>query len=132
MNRSAATHHDTNTPESARIDDRWLSRVAPGLLAVFSALTLASAPALASSDAAWEAFRADVADQCTQAAQNQLSDIRVRVDPFGSEQYGLALIDGVAEQAETRSQLICVYDKQDQSVEIGTPLGDTAAEKSAP
>ncbi|MES1924259.1 hypothetical protein [Salinisphaera sp. T31B1] len=86
----------------------------------------------ASSEAAWESFRADVENRCTAAAQPHLSDIRVRVDPFGSADYGLALIDGVAERAERRSQLICVYDKHDASVQLGTALGPVEAEDSAP
>jgi|GEM_PF-349829 len=103
------------------------------LLVVIGAMTWATAmPAAASTDEAWDAFRADVTAQCTTAAQQTLSDIQVRVDPFGSEQYGLALIDGVAERADTRSQLICVYDKQEKTVELGTPLNDTALEHGAP
>ncbi len=90
-------------------------------MTTFGAVAMTT-PAAASSDQAWDAFRSDVENQCTAAAQQSLSDIRVRVDPFGSADYGLALVDGVAEQADTRSQIICVYDKQDKSVQLGTSL----------
>lgn len=102
------------------------------MIGTISALTGFAIPASASTEKAWEALRADIVDQCTAAAQSSLSDIRVRVDPFGSAAYGLALIDGVAERAQTRSQLICVYDKQDKTVELGTPLDAVAPDKSAP
>jgi len=99
---------------------------------MIGALTVLTTPSSASTESAWEDFRADVADQCTAAAQATLRDIRVRVDPLGSSDYGLALIDGVAERADTRSQVICIYDKQDKTVELGTPLDAITPDRSAP
>lgn len=79
--------------------------------------------ASAASEEAWAEFRADVEAKCLEAAQPLFADAAARVDPFGSESYGLALIEGPARGAEeTRIAAICVYDKQAQTVEIGGEL----------
>ena len=82
----------------------------------------ASAPASASSDDAWEAFRKDVAEQCLKAAEPQFATATATVDPFVSPSYGLALIRGKAKGADTEIAAICVYDKQAKTVEIGGEL----------
>ncbi len=83
----------------------------------------ATAPAFASSDDAWDAFRKDVAAKCLEAAKPMFATAEATVDPFGSESYGLALIHGSAKGA-TDSQIsaICVYDKKTKAVEIGGEL----------
>lgn len=81
-----------------------------------------AAPALAASDDAWEAFRADVEAKCLAAAEPLFATAAATVDPFGSESYGLALITGKAKGADTEIAAICVYDKQAKTVEIGGEL----------
>ena len=87
------------------------------------ALALGSAlPALGASDDAWEQFRADVEAACLAAAAPLFESAAARVDPFGSESYGLALVTGKAKGADTEIAAICVYDKQTKAVEIGGEL----------
>lgn len=81
----------------------------------------------AASDDAWQEFRADVAAKCLEAARGEsglfTDHSYVTVDPFGSESYGLALVEGPARGAEeTAIRSICVYDKQAQTVELGGEL----------
>ena len=92
-------------------------------------LTLAAAlssvivlPAAASSDDAWEAFRTEVATACLAAAEPLFEAPVVRVDPFGSESYGLALVEGKAKGPDADIASICVYDKATRAVEIGGEL----------
>ena len=81
---------------------------------------LAAASAEASSPGAWDAFRADIRAKCAAASKRHLiKDIRVQVDPFGSESYGLALLSGFERHATTRSQYICVVGKRSGNVEFG-------------
>ena len=79
-------------------------------------------PATASSDAAWEEFRARMKSECQTLAEAELNDVSVRVDPFGSESYGMALVTG--HQGETPVQRICVMDKQSRKVELGGELAE--------
>ena len=92
-------------------------------------LTLAAAlvsatvlPAAASSDDAWETFRKEVATACLTAAAPLFEAPVVRVDPFGSESYGLALVAGKAKGADAEIAAICVFDKATKAVEIGGEL----------
>lgn len=89
---------------------------------VMTLALLGAAPACASSDDAWEAFRKDVADQCLKAAADLFAAPSATVDPFGSENYGLALIRGKAKGADNEIAAICVYDKKTKKVEIGGEL----------
>ena len=79
------------------------------------------ATAEASSPKAWDDFRADIRAKCAAASKRHLiKDIRVQVDPFGSESYGLALVSGFERHATTRSQYICVVGKRSGKVEFGS------------
>lgn len=90
------------------------------LAAVLAAL--AGGSALATSDDAWEAFRKDVESACLAAAEPLFENPVARVDPFGSESYGLALVTGKARGADVDIAAICVFDKQSKAVEIGGEL----------
>lgn len=92
------------------------------IVAVITLALLGAAPACASSDDAWEAFRKDVADKCLAAAKDLFAAPAATVDPFGSQSYGLALIHGKAKGADADIAAICVYDKKTQQVEIGGEL----------
>ena len=81
-------------------------------------------PALASSGDAWAQFQKDVEAACLEAAAANFEDASARVDPFGSESYGLALVTGKAKGADAEIAAICVYDKQAKTVEIGGELPD--------
>lgn len=79
-------------------------------------LALIATPALASSDAAWEEFRADVEQACTALAPTE-GETAIEINPFGSESYGAALLittlpDGGADR------YVCIYDKQAKTAEL--------------
>ncbi len=96
-------------------------------LAIHLIVAAAATTALAATEDAWEAFRADVEVKCLAAASELFASATAEVDPFGSESYGLALISGPARGAEeTTIRAICVYDKAAETVEIGgeLPAGD--------
>jgi hypothetical protein len=92
-------------------------------LVTLAGAAMLSAPAFASSDDAWDAFRKDVATQCLKAAEPLFATAEATVDPFGSSSYGLALIHGTARgTAASEISAICVYDKKARTVEIGGEL----------
>lgn len=90
----------------------------------FAVLLTALAPsvAFASSDDAWEEMRADVSAKCAQAAASSIEAPKTIVDPYGSDNFSLALVYGKPKGAEGRIVQICVYDKQTQAVELGSEL----------
>lgn len=92
---------------------------------------LLPAVALASSDDAWEAMRADVSAKCLQAAAGSIEAPQAVVDPFGSESFGLALVSGKPKGAEGRISQICVYNKQTKAVELGGELTDDMLKEKA-
>ncbi len=81
------------------------------------ALPLASAQALAASDAAWLEFRASVQKSCEKAVAGRLDQVTVEVDPFGSESYGVALARGVSRDAKAPRVIVCIYDKRSKRAE---------------
>ncbi|SMQ86259.1 hypothetical protein SAMN06295905_3563 [Devosia lucknowensis] len=81
--------------------------------------------ATASSDDAWAEFAAEVEEGCRAATAEMLPDATVTVDPFGSENYGLAIVSG-----ETAS-IVCVFDKKTKAVEIGGELEVTVTPVAA-
>lgn len=95
-------------------------------LAVALVLSASAAPALASSGDAWAEFAAAVEASCLEATSAILTNATAIVDPFGSESFGLALVTGEAAPGVTKS-IICVFDKQAETVEIGGELDVPAA-----
>lgn len=92
-------------------------------------LTACLQPALAASPDAWAAFAETVEQKCRALAESEMEIETVRVDPFGSETYGLAIVSGrVGEAAVER---ICVMGKQSEEAELGGELPATAATSAA-
>ncbi|WP_117190588.1 hypothetical protein [Rhizobium terrae] len=87
----------------------------------FAALLAASGftVAHASSDDAWSGFRAEVSKACIAAAKGLIQNGKALVDPFGSENYGLAVVSGRAAGAKATVSTICVFDKKTKKAEIG-------------
>lgn len=83
---------------------------------------LLALPAAASSDDAWQEFVADVQAKCLAATESMIEQAKVAVDPFGSENYGLAIVSGKAKGADATISHICVYDKKAKTVEVGSEL----------
>ncbi|WP_334163546.1 hypothetical protein [Phenylobacterium sp.] len=79
-----------------------------------AALALASAgQAAASSPVAWEEFRADVRKQCLHRAQRLgMKSPKVVVHPVGTQNYGIAVL------IEGNDKRICLYNKQQKTVEL--------------
>lgn len=86
-----------------------------------AALPFLSAAAHASSDEAWKQLAADVEAKC-RAAAVAIEKPKTAVDPFGTLHYGLALVSGKPKGAKGLIVQICVYDKQEKSVEIGSAM----------
>ena len=82
--------------------------------------SLLALPAVASSDAAWQEFAADVQAKCLDASKDMIEDAKAVVDPTGSENYGLAILTGNAKGTKTTISHICVYDKKTKKVELGS------------
>lgn len=94
------------------------SRLAAAVAAI---LTAPAAPAaLASSEDAWAAMRADIETKCRALVQTQ-GETTLELNPFGSENFGAAIVttrlaDGTAERA------ICIYDKTAGTAELTAPF----------
>ena len=105
-----------------RSASRIAAVTAAGAVGLFS---LQSVAGRASSDAAYAAFRADVAKRCTARAKLELADPIVLVDAYGSASYGVALIYGRPQSPRGMPQLpglasvVCIYDKK---TELSGPL----------
>lgn len=96
------------------------------LLASLASIGLmASGPqAFASSDEAWAEFAADVEAKCLEAADPLFRRTLIAVDPIGSERFGIAIVFGRDKSPEkVRTTMVCLYDKQTKTVELGSPLG---------
>lgn len=102
------------------------------LFPVFASLAvIAATPALASSDAAWEEFRAEVETACKALAEvPEGGKLLIEVSPQGSESYGTALVTvGLKDGGADR--MICVMDKKSRKAEIAAPFLPTEGEGAA-
>ena len=82
-------------------------------------LALFAGPALASSEDAWDAFRADVLAKC-RALVPLAGTATVEVNPFGSERFGAALV--TTQDAQGVERFVCIYDKNSRAAELITPF----------
>ena len=87
------------------------------LAVLFSAAPAFVSPAFASSDDAWEEFRAEVHTACAALAEGAV----VEVNPFGSERFGAAIVTVAAGTGVER--MVCIFDKQAKTAEITGPFG---------
>lgn len=95
---------------------------APTLLLL---LALPSTPVLADSEAGWDAFRAEVASACTALAEAPAdATVQVEVNPFGSQSYGVALVE-VTTPAGT-DRMACIFDKATRAAELTAPFAPGA------
>ncbi len=91
---------------------------------IAAALAVLPVPGLASTEDAWDAFRASVETACLALVDAPDAKVAVQVNPFGSESYGAALVD-VAHAAGT-DRMICIFDKKTGAAEITAPFTDAA------
>lgn len=109
-------------PSQSRRNVPYASRAAAlVLVGCFAAVPSVTS---AATEEEWQAFRANVAEACTAAAEGLFETIEILVDPFGSQHYGLALIRGKARGADAQIAAMCVYDKETGTAEIGSELPD--------
>lgn len=92
----------------------------PRLAAIALAAITLPGVTLASSDEAWEEFRAEVKTACDALAPHDGETV-IEVNPFGSESYGAAMLitsmpDGTADR------YVCIFDKQTKTAEITAPF----------
>lgn len=99
-----------------------MTRIAFPLATLLLTSACLTAPALASSDDGWEAFRQDVMTKCTALAAGLIEQPKVVVDPFGTESFGAAILSGKAAGADATVSAICIYDKKSKTAEIGGEL----------
>ena len=94
-------------------------------------ITLLALPAAASSEDAWDAFRAEVDSACRALIPGP-GEPMVEVEPFGSASYGVALITlALPEGASER--YACIFDKHSRAAELAGPFPEPETElKPAP
>jgi hypothetical protein len=78
----------------------------------FALMLLVVTSAHASSPEAWDEFRNDVESKCLIAAESYVRAANVTVDPFGSEEYGVAIVLGESKDSHLPLVLACLYNKQ--------------------
>jgi len=72
----------------------------------------------ASSGDAWEEFQQDVENACLDAAKDFLLVGSIKVDPYGSESFGFAVMVGIEPGTSNERMVACAYDKQSRAAEI--------------
>lgn len=96
-----------------------------GLAVILVALLPATTSA--SSDEAWEDFRAAVEQSCRALVQAPTdATVAIEVNPFGSESYGAALV--TVGTKEGKDRMVCIYGKDSGKAELTAPFADAAAE----
>ncbi len=66
-------------------------------------------------------FAKEVETGCLAATGSMLENATAVVDPFGSENYGLAIVSGEVGEGKPAA-ILCVFDKKTKAVEIGGEL----------
>jgi len=98
------------------------------LVATLGFFALQNSLGYASSDAAYAAFKTDVAKRCAANAKNAFADPIAIVDAHGSASYGFALVYGRPQTPKGMPQLpglasvVCVYDKKTKKTELSGPI----------
>ncbi|WP_295043862.1 hypothetical protein [uncultured Paracoccus sp.] len=92
---------------------------------IATALVILPTVAAASSEEAWDEFRASVETACLALVETPDSaTVTIEVNPFGSESYGAALVTATYDSGADR--MICIFDKQAETAEITAPFTDAA------
>lgn len=92
------------------------------LASTFIALAATAQRSHASGGDAWEDFRQSVREACVTAAKDVLEVTDVKVDPFGSESYGFAILVGTEIDNPGQRILVCAFDKKTETAEISGPF----------
>lgn len=81
----------------------------------------------ASSPAAWDEFRQKVETSCRDAAEGRMDVGAIRIDPFGTQSYGVAIL---TEAGSGGGERVCVVDKQTGAAELSEPVEATEPQAS--
>lgn len=74
------------------------------------------------TDAAWDAFRADVEASCRAlVASPDGASVEIEVNPFGSDRFGAAIVSVRKGESEPERSL-CIYEKQTGHAELTGPF----------
>ena len=80
-------------------------------------------PASASSGDAWQAMRDKLRTGClSEATAMGLGKVEINVDPFGSQSYGIAVLNKRGAGRKQNVAYVCVMDKKRGAFEIGGEL----------
>ena len=88
--------------------------------AFLTVLVRSAGSAIASSDDAWAAFRAEVEAACLGILEEP-GEIVIEINSFRSEYYGAAIVTATAESMGT-SRMICIHGKATKAVERTAPF----------
>lgn len=97
------------------------------VLTIAISLSFTVEPVKASSENAWKEFRQAVEAKCRAGVPERFKIERLRIDPFGSESYGIAVVDGTDTTGNEKQTLVCIYDKRRQTIEMSGPLDQPPA-----
>lgn len=92
-----------------------------------AAMALAFFPicALASSEKAWDEYRQMIDRTCRSLVDAPATaNVRIEVNPFGSDSYGAALVTVTYETGQDR--MICIHHKATGKGELTAPFADAA------
>ena len=81
----------------------------------------------ASSESAWDEFRQTVEQSCRAAAEGRMTVEDIRIDPFGTQSYGVAIL---TEAGSGGGERVCVVDKQTGAAELSEPVEAAQASTS--
>ncbi|MCU0848618.1 MAG: hypothetical protein MUD12_12095 [Spirochaetes bacterium] len=81
----------------------------------------------ASSSDAWEEFGINVKKACIKLAPPELKKPSIAVDEYGSESYGIAVLQGVRDGVFV--SYVCVYDKKSEKAELSGAIDLKKAKK---
>jgi hypothetical protein len=80
-------------------------------------------PASASSDDAWKIMRQKLRNGCIEKANAMsLGKVDIRVDPFGTQSYGTAIVIKRGASRQVKLAYVCVMDKTSGEVEVSGEL----------
>ncbi|QLF93179.1 hypothetical protein HW090_08235 [Pseudomonas sp. ABC1] len=88
-------------------------------------LVFNSGSAFSSSDDAWDEFRRDVELKCLEASRAGTPSMNIKeiqVDPFGSDNFGFALVKFEDRNEPGTRFIACTYDKETNSAETSSPF----------
>ena len=90
-------------------------------LLIVPLLLLPATLAGASTGDAWDEFRDNVRRAC-RALVPDTPGVRVEVNPFGSEHYGVAIV--TVDDGAGTDRMICIYDKASHAAELSSPFAE--------